>query len=93
MWGAQFHAISYGLFVSPQKVYVDTLTPMVMVVRSGAFERELDLDEVMSVVMSSFSLPCEHTARWQLCASQEEGPHRESNHVATVILNFQSPEM
>ena len=56
MWGAQFHAISYGLFVFPQKVYVDTLTPKVMVVRSGAFERELDLDEVMSVEPeSSFS--------------------------------------
>lgn len=35
--------------VSLQKAYAETLTPSVMVLGGGAFERQLSLDEVMRV--------------------------------------------
>lgn len=36
-----------SIFVSPQNLYVEALTPNVMVFGGGTFGRQLDLDEVM----------------------------------------------
>lgn len=81
------------MFLSPQSLYVEALTPNMMVFRGGAFEKSLDLEEVgrhdgfLAFIRrgSAWSLPSRHhlrnmLRRWQ--SARQENPHQNSSLLA-----------